>query len=176
MAGRKTITYVFPLDFEEFLDFKNEKKPVIIKGKNLEKQYSKYFGLLKEFMIFGGYPEVVLTKDEKEKTQILEDIFDLFVKKDLVEYLKTEKILPVKKLIEHLAINNGGKVKIEEITALCSLNFKEIKNYIEILKENHLIHIHRPFYSNKNKELVKIPKIYFIDNGVRNYFIHNTIA
>ena len=26
---------------------------------------------------------------------------------------------------------------------------------------------------NKNKELVKIPKIYFLDNGVRNFFINN---
>ncbi|HIH42946.1 TPA: DUF4143 domain-containing protein, partial [Candidatus Woesearchaeota archaeon] len=44
---------------------------------------------------------------------------------------------------------------------------------IEILKETFLIRIVRPFFTNKNKELIKIPKIYFLDNGVRNYFINN---
>lgn len=44
---------------------------------------------------------------------------------------------------------------------------------IEILKETYVIEIIRPYYKNKNKELIKIPKIYFIDNGVRNYFINN---
>ena len=41
------------------------------------------------------------------------------------------------------------------------------------MKETYLIHVLRPFFTNKNKELVKIPKIYFIDNGVRNFFVNN---
>ena len=41
------------------------------------------------------------------------------------------------------------------------------------MKETYLIQILKPFYTNKNKELVKIPKVYFMDNGVRNYFIKN---
>jgi len=42
-----------------------------------------------------------------------------------------------------------------------------------LLKETYLIIDLRPLFSNKNSELVKIPKIYFMDNGVRNYFINN---
>ena len=53
------------------------------------------------------------------------------------------------------------------------MNFNEIKKYIEVLSETYFIKEIRPFFTNKNKEIVKIPKIYFIDNGVRNYFINN---
>ena len=79
----------------------------------------------------------------------------------------------MKKLLEALAINNGKKIKYEYISQITSLKFNDIKKHLEILKETYLIEIVKPFSTSKNKELVKIPKIYFIDNGVRNYFIKN---
>lgn len=180
LAGRKIINEIFPLDFEEFLWFRQENKAIEtlknvrkLSGKNLLSSIKSLYFLLEEFLVFGGYPEVALKNSEQEKEQVLESVFDLYVKKDLVEYLKTEKVLVMKKLIDFLAVNNGQKIKYEELSGITSLSFKEVKNYIEILKETYLIEILKPFYTNKNKELIKIPKIYFSDNGVRNYFIKN---
>lgn len=180
LAGRKIINRIFPLDFEEFLMFKGEdtlaqnmKNIGKLKGENLSSSVKEYRKFLEEFMIFGGYPEVVLKTSNEEKIQVLSSIFDLYAKKDLVEYLKIEKILPVKRLIEFLAVNHGQKIKYEDISKVCSLGYNEVKKYLEILSETYLIREIRPFFTNKNKELVKIPKIYFIDNGVRNYFINN---
>lgn len=44
---------------------------------------------------------------------------------------------------------------------------------MDIMKETFLISIHTPWHTNPNKEIVKMPKTYFMDNGVRNYFINN---
>ena len=180
LAGRKKINEIYPLDFEEVLWFKGNKKLIEafinsrkLNGDELNKVLKELNELLKEFLIFGGYPEVVLKEKKEEKIGVLESIFDLYVKKDLVDYMKIEKILNMKKLIEVLAVNNAQKIKYEEISHATSLSFLEIKEYIEILKETYLIQILKPFYTNKNKELVKIPKVYFMDNGVRNYFIKN---
>jgi predicted AAA+ superfamily ATPase len=180
LAGRKKINELFSLDFEEFLWFKQKDKLIEnfsniknLKGEVLGLQLKEYKELLKEFLIFGGYPEVVLKSSNEEKKDILSSIFDLYVKKDLVEYLNIEKILEMKKLIEFLAVNHGQKIKYDEISKITSLNFNEIKKYIEILKETYIVEELRPFYTNKNKEIIKIPKIYFIDGGVRNYFINN---
>lgn len=180
LAGRKQIIEIFPLDFEEFLWFKqneklskNIKNLEKLKGDDLGSSIEEFNFLLKEFIIFGGYPEVALKKLKEEKIAVLSSIFDLYIKKDLVGYLRIEKILDIKKLIEFLAVNNGQKIKYEEITKLTSLSFNEIKRYLEILEETYLIKILRPYYTNKNKEIVKIPKIYFFDNGVRNFFINN---
>lgn len=128
---------------------------------------------LKEFMVFGGYPEVVLTEGAEAKREVLRSIFDLYVKKELVEYLKIEKIYPVKLIIEYLAINNGQKVKYDELSKISGLSQKTVKQYLDILEETFLIQTIRPFFTNKNKELIKIPKIYFIDPGVANYFVKN---
>jgi len=180
LAGRKKINEIYSLDFEEFLWFKgggdlakkykNIKK---LRGEEIYQTIKEFNELLEKFLIYGGYPEVTLKDSEKEKKEVLESIFDLYIKKDLVGYLNMEKILEMKKLIEFLAVNNGQKIKYEEITKITSLSFNEIKRYIEILKESYLIKELKPYYTNKKKELVKIPKIYFLDNGVRNYFINN---
>jgi len=177
LAGRKRTNNIYPLSFEEFLWFKEDEDAIQhlhnirkLKGKQLKQPTSKLLAYLNEFMVTGGYPEVVL---ENDKADVLESIFDLYVKKDLLEYLDVSKISPAKRLIEYLAINNGQKIKYSEIGQICSLRYKEVLNYIELLKETYLIIDLRPFFSNKNSELVKIPKIYFIDNGVRNYFINN---
>lgn len=180
LAGRKRVNHIYPLDFEEFLWFKEDdsalaqfKNTAKIKGENLSKIMSKLHALLSEFLVFGGYPEVVLKIKPEEKSAVLESIFDLYVRKDLVEYLNVKNIMGVKKLIEYIAVNNGQKIKYEEIGKISGLEFTEVRNYLEILKETYLISIIRPFFTNKNKELVKIPKIYFIDPGVRNYFVNN---
>ena len=180
LAGRKKINEIFPLDFEEFLWFKQNDKLLTnflningLKGENLYSPLKEFNGLLKEFLVFGGYPEAVLKTSKEGKTEVLSSIFDLYVKKDLLEYLNIEKILDIKKLIEFLAVNNGKKIKYEEISKLTSLKFNETKRYLEMLRETYIVEILRPFYTNKNKEIVKIPKIYFIDNGVRNFFINN---
>lgn len=177
LAGRKIINILYPLDFEEFLWFKeskiNARNTRKLSGEGLHKPTSALLELLKEFMVFGGYPEVVLQKSGKDKIEVLRSIFDLYVKKDLVEYLKVGKILQIKKLVEFLAINNGKKIRYDEISALCSLSYKEVKDYIEILQETYLVYVLKPFFTNKNKELVKVPKVYFVDNGVRNFFINS---
>ncbi|MFH1710700.1 MAG: ATP-binding protein, partial [Nanoarchaeota archaeon] len=179
LAGRKIINKIYPLTFEEYLQFQEKtnileqmKNIAKIKGAQLDKTTKELRKELESFLIFGGYPEVALSK-KGEKPKILEGIFDLYIKKDLVEYLNIRKIVNVKKLIEFLAINHGQKIKYEELCQVSSLDYKEVLNYLDILEETFLITTVRPFYRNKNKELVKVPKIYFIDSGVRNYFINN---
>jgi len=178
LAGRKRIHYLYPLSFSEFIDFKGNEEAKLhltnvenVKGTRLSMPLLN--GLLNEFMIYGGYPEVVLTKNKNDKIQVLKDIFDLYVKKDIIEYLNINRVLNVKTLIEILSVNNGQKIKYEELAQVCSLKEYEVRNYLEILKETFLVYELRPFFTNKNKEIVKIPKVYFIDSGVRNFFLNN---
>lgn len=180
LAGRKLITQLYPLNFQEYLIFK-DKAPLwdeILKLRNIASK--NYFTLLPkvkklwlDFLVFGGYPEVVLSRDSETKRQVLESIFDLYIKKDLVEYLNIEKIRSAKILIQKLAVNHGALINFSELGSITSLDTKTVQNYAETLQETFLINIIRPFFTNKNKEISKMPKIYFLDNGVRNYFLNN---
>lgn len=177
LAGRKIMNIIYPLNFEEYLFFKNDtdalKKLKNLKDIESEDIYDSIKGLyekLEDFIIWGGYPGVVLSDNKVEK---LTSIFDLFIKKDFKDMLKVENILGAKKIIQYLAINNGKMFTSQNAATFCSLDIRTVDNYIELLEELFIIKIIRPFYRNKNKEIIKQPKIYFIDTGVRNYFINN---
>ena len=43
----------------------------------------------------------------------------------------------------------------------------------EVLFHHSTILLNGIFFTNKNKEIIRAPKIYFLDNWVRNYFIKN---
>jgi uncharacterized protein len=179
LAGRKHIINIYPLSFKEFLYFREQRdvlsqleKISSVSSKKLNKLIPKAYQELEQFMIYGGYPEVVLV-NEKDKKDVLAGIFDLYVSKDLVDYLKIEKIKNAKTFIKLLAVNNGGKVKFSSIGQAAGINEKTAGNYIELLKETFLINVITPWFSNKNKEIVKMPKVYFFDSGVRNFFVNN---
>ncbi|OIO21118.1 hypothetical protein AUJ17_03690 [Candidatus Micrarchaeota archaeon CG1_02_47_40] len=178
LAGRKSIYYLYPLDFEEFLWFKEEEEALKqyknagkLEGEDLNLGVLE--GLLCEYLVWGGYPEVVLGRGADEKQDVLKSIFDLYVKKELVNYLKLEDVVGAKRLVEFLAVNNGKKIKYEEAASACALKQYAVRAYMGVLGETFLIKTIRPFFTNKNKELVKMPKAYFLDNGVRNFFINN---
>ena len=180
LAGRKQITYLYPLSFKEFLFFK-ERNDLLEEIENIKKiergEYYKLipevFKYLNEFLIFGGYPEVVLAETNKEKTEALRNIFDLYIKKDLVNFLRPAMIDSAYSLIKQLAINNGSMVNYSNYGMKAGIDTKTVKSYIQLLKETFLVVQLSPYFVNKNKEITKTPKIYFLDNGVRNYFFNN---
>jgi predicted AAA+ superfamily ATPase len=179
LAGRKRIIHIYPLSFEEYLRFRKKEELIQkltaipeLHSENINKLIPELYRQLESFLIYGGYPEVALTRQNQRK-EVFESIFDLYVKKDLVDYLKVEKIKNAKALIQTLAINNGCESKYNELGQVSGLDEKTVKNYIEILKETYLISVHTPWFTNRNKEIVKTPKIYYQDNGVRNHFINN---
>lgn len=177
LAGRKTINYIYPFDFKEFLHFKNRKdllaqisRVSLLETDNYFAHLPGAYDLLKEFLVFGGYPAVVLCDTKDGKMEELRSIFDLYIKKDFAEYIKIEKLRNASQLMRVLAINNGQGANYAKYAAACEINIETVKNYISILRETFIINTLHPYYTNKNKEISKMPKIYFMDNGVRNYF------
>ncbi len=182
LAWRKKIFYVYPLDLEEFVSWKkflNWEVDNLISFKifseitwPLKNVAQEYFDYLYEFMVFGGYPKTVL---EDSKEEVLEEIFDLYLKKDILDFLNIKNIDGFRKIVIYLAINNWKQINYTDLSSFSSVDINTLKSYLEILEQTFIIRQVRPFYTNKNKEIVKSPKIYFLDNGVRNYFVKNFI-
>lgn len=172
LAGRKHIHYLYPLDFEEFCLFKtgNLEKLHTLQKINTTSPQEDFLQLLEEYMIYGGYPEVVLSENKQD---ILRSIFDMYIRKDLVDYLKSNELIGVKKLIQYLAINDGRKLNITDIAQSLNIQRYKIEQYFEILEETFIIQKVTPFFTNKNKEITKAHKEYFIDTGARNFFLNN---
>jgi len=75
-----------------------------VRSKALNQLVPELYRELEDFMVYGGYPEVALATVQ-DRPKIYSGIFDLYVKKELVDYLKVEKIRNAKLLIKTLAVN-----------------------------------------------------------------------
>lgn len=172
LAGRKIIYHIYPLTFKEFLIFKNQGDLAnLLSGENI--LIETYLPYLYDFLVFGGYPEVALTADNDRKFAILESIFDLYFKKDIIELMKLNNIEGLKTSLKIIASDSGQLVNFSNIAREIGKSVREVKKYLEIFKDTYILFELAPFFSNKHKEIIKASKYYFFDNGIKNYFLKN---
>ena len=115
LAGRKRIFEMTPLDFEEFLWFK-EIDTKRIQNERMKPFFQTYFDLYKvhyeEYLKFGGFPEVALALENENKIAYLKDILNSHIELDvrLLGDISSSDILY--KLIHLLANRVGSKMEI----------------------------------------------------------------
>jgi len=186
LAGRKRIYQVEPLSFNEFLLFRGEERlrklrQMQNKGE-LDQQaqtamiapfQQQFLGLLEEYLIYGGYPEVVLTPDHKEKIIKLDSIINSYIQKDIRDIANIENLSAYNHLLEYLAINAGTQFKQSSAQQVIGIATATLSKYLNLLQETFIVDELRPFFSNKNKEISKMRKIFFKDTGVNNLLLKN---
>ncbi len=175
LVGRKFLFEVYPLNFNEFLIFKKEEELIkeYRKNKKLSVYYQKKLSeQWKTYLIFGGYPKVALAKDESAKKIMLEEIGSSYIKKDVVDagIKNTDKYFSLLKI---LAGQTGELVNSHELSKTLQMANKTIEEYLYVIKKSYQAAFIKPFYSNIRKELTKMPKIYFYDFGLRNFFLND---
>ncbi len=164
LVGRSINFEIFNLSFEEFLMFRNfyynkKQKITIKKQEELKLMY-------KEYILFGGYPKIALTREVEIKEKRLQQIIDTYVKKDIRELAKIENIEGFNKLLESLSFQSGQLLNVQELANTCRLSKPTIEKYLFILENTYIIKLVRPYYKNIRSELYKSPKIFFYDTGL----------
>ena len=158
LVGRVSILRLYPFSFKEFLDAKGQKE--------FNQQILKRS--MWEHILYGGYPKVVIAEDTELKKIILRDIYETMILKDIAQTFSIEDIKSLEEFTKHLAINIGGVLFYETISKDLKISFQTVKKYLDAMEKSYLITRIQPFYENKTKEIIKQPKLYFIDTGLRN--------
>lgn len=169
LTGRTLRTEVFPLSFSEFLLFK--KVPIenpyekITKEKEIQKK-------LQEYCLFGAFPKIVLEEDTLLKQEMLRELFEGILYRDIVSRYKVKDAHLIRTTAE-LVVNNFS----------CPLSANKLRNIlipivkkkispntvVDILEyfENAYLIMQIPYFSYKMKEQKLYPKkIYCIDSGI----------
>ena len=174
LAGRKRIYELPTLSLKEVLRFKGEDK--LARYLNTDEIPLLYLDKIKEYfyeyLIWGGYPEVVLNDSKEEKKLILKELVDSYAKKDAVESNLSYHDLYLH-LMKILSYRSGSLLNVNSLTSDIKLDNKTISQYLWVMRKSFHIHYLLPFYENISSELRKMPKIYFADLGMRNCLINN---
>ncbi len=158
LVGRARVFHVNRLSFSEYIDFAG---PV----SNAE--------ALDEILIYGAYPAVALQHDKVEKQLRLKDIYQSYVQKDLVDFLKLQNTDKFNNLLKTLAFQVGDLLNIQMLSKKLKTGRDEIEEYLAILEGTFICKRIYPFYKNYSKELTKMPKLYFLDQGIRNFILND---
>lgn len=169
LIGRVAYFQLYPLNFAEFLNFKNKDFPL----EPAPAQKRQLDNLLEEYLLFGGMPEVVLELNKKLKEELLKNYINLYVSKDIRALAEIENINAFNKLIKILSGQTGALLGKNEISNTLGMAFKTVNRYLDILQHTYIIILLSPFFANLRSELTKTPKIYFYDIGIRNSLINN---
>ncbi len=172
MAGRKFFYEIFPLSFHEIYRF-------IQKDFNGDFDYILRFDSLNlmktfhEYLIYGGFPQVVLSEERERKIKILYELYTSYIEKDIVNLVGIEKTSAFNKLIKLLALNVGQLLNISSLQKESSLKRHEVENYLELLRYTFVIELLQPFSRSMKKEITRAHKVYFIDNGMKNLILND---
>jgi predicted AAA+ superfamily ATPase len=176
LTGRILSFTLYPFSFREVLRSKDKRLSKLFESTlefgpiepPLRERLQKYF---QEFVIYGGYPRVATAQNDEEKRDILRNIFQIHLLRDVKDILGLVDDYKMLSLVKALALQAGQAISYDELANLSQQNTPAIKRQIDFLEKTYIASFLRPYFRNKRTELVKNPKAYFLDTGLRNAVI-----
>ena len=153
LTGRKNTIILYPISQLELLSL-----------------YNKFDlkQMLEEFLIYGSYPEVVTSKTNQGKIDLIAEIVGSYLLKDILslERVKGSKI--ILDLLKLLAFQIGSEVSLNELASNLGIDVKTVGRYLDLLEKSFVIIKVGGLSRNLRKEVTTKAKYYFLDLGIRN--------
>ncbi|MFQ6083023.1 MAG: ATP-binding protein [Candidatus Aminicenantia bacterium] len=170
LSGRKYIFELFPLSFSEFLLFKGSSLKIPENARDITQPIFDTISLLyDEYVLFGGFPGVVLKTSVEEKRKALEEIFSSFFQLEILQLGDFRRNEVIRDLMLLLMQRLGSKLDIQKISKELSVSRSTLSEYISFLEGTYFIKTIRPFSKVRNSEIRKMPKVYLCDSGLANH-------
>jgi len=168
LTGRHLTFAVFPLSFREFLRFKNFKLEILS-----EEKIAELKRLLKEYLEFGGFPEVVLLKTKKRKEHLLNQLFSDILSRDVLSRAEVRREGIIEDFAYYLTSNISSLLSFNKMAGHfhsrgIKISVSTLENYFYLLK-NSFLFFETKIFSYKVKDQLQYPrKVYCLDNGLVN--------
>lgn len=150
LGGRAWTRYLYPLTYKEL-------------GDDFD---------LARVLRFGSLPSIYLSNDEAAQEKL-----ESYVETYLTEEIKAEAIVrnvgAFSRFLKLAANESGNLLNYSNISREAATSNQSIKEYFQILEDTLIGYLLEPYDKSTRKRLVKHPKFYLFDNGVRNALIKN---
>jgi hypothetical protein len=162
LTGRHLDLHVYPLNFKEYLSFKNINVTTDV---DLLTQKIEIKNSIREYMEWGGFPEIVLTENKKN---LLLSYFDDILTKDIEKRYKLKKTDVLRSLARFYLTNISRLMTFNSIKKFLDTATITIQKFTGYLEEANLVFFVKRFsYSVKNQEN-SARKVYAADMGLAN--------
>lgn len=153
LAGRYRLTNIFPLQIKEL------------------KQQKSYRSL--DYLGMGGMPGLIHEKTFNEKIELLKNIVQTYLMKDIKGLIKEENIRAFNQLLYLIAQNQGSITPVSGLASEVRLSEPAVKYHLELLEQTFVVHSLTSYSGNLGNELKKVKKYYLYDIGIRNSLLND---
>ena len=159
ITGRHLSYELMPLTFEEFLLFNGIK---VDSKKNLILQKTKLTRYFDQYLKTGGFPKIVLEKNEELLKQYYSDILE----KDIIKRYDIRQKTILEKMGIFL-ISNAAKISsLSSLEKTFGISFEMASSYLEYFKEAFLIFELPQFSYSLKTQQKSLKKVYALDSGL----------
>ncbi|MFY9345291.1 MAG: ATP-binding protein [Planctomycetota bacterium] len=164
LTGRHMMFRVHPLGFAEFLRWRGVDPGQERRGSDPPALQRA----LAEFVRHGGFPEVVLAREDRIKEMLLKQYFDDVLYRDVAMRHEVRDLPSLRALAVHLLGQTAALVSHQRLATQLGVSQEQVRNYCGYLQEAMLVDF-LSVYSSKLAVRARNPqKVFAIDTGLRN--------
>lgn len=120
------------------------------------------------YLHWGGMPRLLTEEwDDEDRFAWLLDYQKTFLQRDVADLACLSNLEPFSKAQKTAALNTAQQVNFSELARNASITSPTAQRFMRYLEMSYQIILLPPWLKNKTKRLVKMPKLHFLDPGVR---------
>ena len=151
LAGRTAIVQMLPLSISEL--------------------YSANIKLDRDSQLVSGFMPFLYAESGHSPFEYYKNYVNTYLERDIVQIAAVHDLIRFEKFMRLLAGRVGQLVNNSTLATEVGVSSTTIGSWLSILEASHVIYTLKPWFKNRNSQVVKTPKIYFCDTGLVSYLL-----
>lgn len=151
LAGRTAIVQMLPLSISEL--------------------YSANIKLDRDSQLVSGFMPFLYAESGHSPFEYYKNYMNTYLERDIVQIAAVHDLIRFEKFMRLLAGRVGQLVNNSALATEVGVSSTTIGSWLSILEASHVIYTLKPWFKNRNSQVVKTPKIYFCDTGLVSYLL-----
>jgi len=115
-------------------------------------------------ILYGGYPRLIT--ETPDRTFFFKNYIGSYIERDVRQIVNVKDSNLFHRFLTLCAGRIGSILDYTSLSNDCGISVKTVKEWLSILESSYICFLLNPWYVNRNKRLIKSPKLYFYDTGV----------
>ena len=151
LAGRTAIVQMLPLSISEL--------------------YSANIKLDRDSQLISGFMPFLYAESGHSPFEYYKNYVNTYLERDIVQIATVHDLIRFEKFMRLLAGRVGQLVNNSALATEVGVSSTTIGSWLSVLEASHVIYTLKPWFKNRNSQVVKTPKIYFCDTGLVSYLL-----
>ncbi|MBU0504501.1 MAG: ATP-binding protein [bacterium] len=158
LTGRCLTETIWPLSFKEYLTF----------SQNKYSTQNEFIAALRDYMLWGGFPDVVLCADTNQKQALLQQYLSDILYKDIVTRYEIRSPRYLEQIINFYLTNASNLHSYNSVRKAFGMNVDTVGDYTRYAQMCFLLFEVPRYHKNLKVQSRDQKKIYIVDTGLRN--------